>query len=344
MKLYPILRRLLFRLDPEQAHHLILGCLRLAGQLTPVRYFLKRIFYLTTPDLETTVAGLEFANPVGLAAGYDKDGTAALGLSCLGFGHIELGTVTPRSQPGNPKPRIFRLPQDQGLINRMGFPNQGGQALVRRLKHSKPEGVVIGVNIGKGVDTPIEDAAEDYLSLWHLVAPVADYVAVNVSSPNTVGLRRLQARDLLENLLRRLNQARTASARSATPIFVKLAPDLNPDETDDAVNAVVAAGMDGLIATNTTLSRPDLISNHQDQQGGLSGAPLKPVALEFVRRLAHITEGRLSIIGAGGINDGPSAAAMLSTGAALIQVYTGLVYEGPFLVRTILSYLSRPQV
>lgn len=344
MNLYPVFRRLLFRLDPEQAHHLILGCLRLAGQLPPVRYFLKRIFCLSTPGLERTVAGLEFANPIGLAAGYDKDGMAALGLSCLGFGHLEMGTITPNPQAGNPRPRIFRLPQDEGLINRMGFPNQGGRALVQRLQRSKPEGVVVGVNIGKGVHTPIEEAAEDYLKLWDLVAPVADYVAVNVSSPNTVGLRRLQARDLLEQLLRRLSEARNASSLEAIPIFVKLAPDLSLDEMHDSVHSILAAGVEGLIATNTTLGRPDLSSHHRDQQGGLSGVPLKPVALHFVRRLAGVVDGRLPIIGVGGINDGPSAAAMLSSGAALIQVYTGLVYQGPFLVRSILNYLSRHPV
>jgi dihydroorotate dehydrogenase len=334
---------LLFRLDPEQAHQLTLACLRLAGQLPPIRFLLKRIFCLPAPGLKRIVAGLEFANPLGLAAGYDKDGTAALGLSCLGFGHLELGTVTLKPQPGNPRPRIFRLPGDQGLINRMGFPNQGGLVLVRRLKRGKPKGVIVGVNIGKGMDTSLEDASEDYLRLWHLVSPVADYVAINVSSPNTVGLRRLQARDMLAKLLGQLCEARKTSGRKDTPILVKLAPDLTQEEMQDAVTAAIGSGVNGLIATNTTLSRPSLISDHRDQQGGLSGVPLKTKALEFVGQLAGMAKGRLPIIGAGGINDGPSAAAMLSAGAALVQVYTGLVYQGPFLVRSILNYLSHPQ-
>jgi dihydroorotate dehydrogenase len=285
------------------------------------------------------VAGLDFSNPIGLAAGYDKDGLAALGLSCLGFGHLELGTVTPKPQAGNPRPRIFRLPPDQGLINRMGFPNLGGLQLARRLRQSKPERVVVGINIGKGVDTPIEEAAEDYLMLWHLLAPVADYIAVNVSSPNTIGLRRLQARDMLENLLGKLTAARRDSG-PGRPIFVKLAPDLTSDEMSDAANAALGAGIDGLIATNTTISRPDLQSHHGGQQGGLSGAPLKPVSLNFVRQLVKKVDGRLPVIGVGGIDDGSSAAAMLSVGADLIQVYTGLVYQGPFLIRSILAYLS----
>ena len=233
---------------------------------------------------------------------------------------------------------LGRLPQDQGLINRMGFPNQGGLQLVRRLKKGRPKGIVVGVNIGKGAATPIEEAAEDYLMLWHLLAPSADYIAVNVSSPNTVSLRRLQARDLLEDLLGQLTSARHSSGPNR-PIFVKLAPDLSADEMKDAVNAALGAGIDGLIATNTTIQRPTLKSRHQLQQGGLSGAPLKPASLAFVGQLVQLVGGRLPVIGVGGIDDGPSAAAMLSIGADLIQVYTGLVYKGPFLVRSILSNL-----
>ncbi|MGD8821566.1 MAG: quinone-dependent dihydroorotate dehydrogenase [Anaerolineales bacterium] len=342
MKIYPIFRALLFRLDPEQAHRLTLACLRLAGQLPPIRSFMRRIFVLPTPGLERSVAGLDFSNPIGLAAGYDKDGTATVGLSCLGFGHLELGTVTPKPQSGNPRPRIFRLPQDQGLINSMGFPNQGGLQLVRRLQKGKPKDVLIGVNIGKGAATPIEEAAEDYLMLWHLVAPRADYIAVNVSSPNTVGLRRLQARDLLEGLLGQLTAGRRTSGPDR-PIFVKLAPDLTAEEMSDAVSAAIGAGIDGLIATNTTISRPALRSGNHQQQGGLSGYPLKVISLAFVRRLVQQVDGRLPVIGVGGIDDGPSAKAMLAVGADLIQVYTGLVYQGPFLVRSMLSYLSSHQ-
>jgi dihydroorotate dehydrogenase len=341
MTIYPLFRQLLFRLDPERAHRLTLGCLRLAGQLPPVRSFLRRILCLSTPSLRRSVAGLEFSNPLGLAAGYDKNGEAAIGLSCLGFGHLELGTVTPKPQDGNHRPRIFRLPEDRALINRMGFPNQGGLALARHLKRGKPRDVIVGINIGKGVDTPIERAVDDYLPLWHLLAPLADYIAVNVSSPNTVGLRRLQARGLLEDLLAQLMEARTSSGPADTPILVKLAPDLSREEMSDSVAAVLETGVDGLIATNTTLSRSGLTSSQRDQQGGLSGAPLRPMALEFVRHLAREVDGRLPIVGVGGIDDGPSAAAMLSVGAALIQVYTGLVYRGPYLVRSILSYLTR---
>jgi dihydroorotate dehydrogenase len=301
-----------------------------------------RFFKVKSPALQVQAFGLSFANPVGLAAGYDKDGLAAAGLASLGFGHIELGTVTPQGQLGNPRPRVFRLPEDDALINRMGFPNAGATALLRRLRRRRLAGAVLGINIGKGVDTPLERAAEDYLALIRSFAPVADYLAVNISSPNTIGLRRLQARHYLEDLLAAIDGERKkthASLGKAVPILIKLAPDLSLEEIGDAVGAIYDAGMDGVIATNTTVERDGLQSALAYEMGGLSGAPLRERSTEIVRYIHRITQGRLPIIGVGGVSDALDAREKLDAGASLVQVYTGLVYRGPGIVRDILRGL-----
>jgi dihydroorotate dehydrogenase len=339
---YESIRPLLFRLDPERIHRLTLRILALAGALPPVRAWLRRVFSLERPDLKVRAFGLDFPNPVGMAAGYDKDGRAANGLACLGFGHLELGTVTPLPQVGNPRPRIFRLPEDRALINRMGFPNAGSEALLRKMRHSRPPDVILGVNIGKGVDTPLIRASEDYLFLLRTFYPVTDYIAVNVSSPNTIGLRRLQAREYLEDLLVDLSSARSAlevPEGRRVPILIKLAPDLNECELEDAVGVVQEAEMDGVIITNTTVDRSGLVSSHREETGGLSGVPLRERSTEMVRYIHRLTGGELPIVGVGGIFSAEDAREKLNAGATLIQVYTGLVYQGPGLIREILEGL-----
>jgi dihydroorotate dehydrogenase len=340
--MYAIIRPLLFRLDPERAHQLTLRLLRLAGAVGPIRVALRRLFCLADPNLEVRAFGLTFANPFGLAAGYDKDGAALPGLACLGFGHIELGTVTPRPQVGNPKPRVFRLREDEGLINRMGFPNAGGEALLRRLRRGRPSGVVVGVNIGKGAATPLEQAADDYLELLRLFYGTCDYLAVNVSSPNTLGLRRLQGRDLLEALLGRMAGERgrlEAACGRRLPILVKLAPDLTDEELADAVGAIQGSRLDGVIATNTTVRRDGLRSALSGREGGLSGAPLRARSTEVVRRIHALAGAHLPVVGAGGVLRAEDAREKLEAGAVLVQAYTGLVYRGPGLAREVLKGL-----
>jgi len=339
---YPRLLPALFRLDSERAHDLTLRLLALAGSLPPLRMALRRAYCLSDPRLPRKVFGLGFANPVGLAAGYDKDGRAIHGLACLGFGHLELGTVTPSPQTGNPRPRVFRLKEDEALINRMGFPNAGAAALLRRIRRDRPEGVVIGVNLGKGAETPLERAAQDYRSLLRTFYNQADYLTLNVSSPNTLGLRRLQGRALLESLLKEVSMernARVAATGRRVPVLVKLAPDMAEGELEDAVGAIFATGMDGVIATNTSLARYGLRSASQGEAGGLSGAPLRALSTSMIRTVHRLTGGRLPIIGVGGIFGPTDAQEKLDAGATLIQLYTGLVYRGPGLPRAILSGL-----
>lgn len=338
--MYSVFRSLLFRLEPEQAHHLTLALVRLAGRLPPVAAAL-RMWFRASPS-PRRVFGLDFTNPVGLAAGYDKDGLAWRGLACLGFGHIEIGTVTPRPQPGNPKPRLFRLTSDQALINRLGFPGQGADFVAVQMRGKRPAGLVLGVNLGKNKDTPLDDAARDYLELLPIFAPLADYLAINVSSPNTVGLRRLQGREYLFGLLSQLAEARDEQAAilgRPVPLLVKLAPDLTPAELEDALDAVVQTRMDGVIAANTTIEREGLSSPLSQESGGLSGEPLRRRSTELVRQIHALAGDRLPVIGVGGVCDVASAREKLAAGAALVQIYTGLVYRGPGLIREIVSQL-----
>lgn len=344
--MYGVLRRLLFRLDPERAHALALGAIRLGGAVPPARWLLRAL-YGAPPTRPVEAFGVSFPNAIGLAAGYDKDALGWRGLTCLGFGHLELGTVTPRPQPGNPKPRVFRLKEDRGLVNRLGFPSRGAEAVAQRLlaraARRRPGGVVLGVNIGKNKDTPLEAAAADYVALLERFAPLADYLVVNVSSPNTVGLRRLQARDALEALLGEVAAARTRSVEALgrpVPLLVKLAPDLDDGELDDALGAVLGAGMDGVVATNTTLARDGLRSPAADEAGGLSGAPLTARSTAVIRAIHDRTGGRLPIVGVGGVASADDARAKLDAGATLVQLYTGLVYEGPGLVRRLVRALN----
>ena len=327
--MYAILRPLLFRIDPERAHEMMLGLLRWAGNFPVTSRLIEAAYRQSDPRLNIEAFGLRFANPVGLAAGYDKNGVAVPGLAALGFGHVEVGTVTRMAQAGNPRPRIYRVREAYGLINSMGFPNEGAGSL--RVRRGT---ALVGINIGKGKDTPLERAAEDYGALLRRVAAQADYVAVNVSSPNTLGLRQLQARAAMEELLKSLVAVRgTLSPR--VPLLVKIAPDLNDMEVEDAAEAAMVAGIEGIIATNTTISREGIPSRYTELKGGLSGAPLRARANAVMRRLAHSTGGRLPLIGVGGIASAADALERLRAGACLVQVYTALVYAGPSVARQI---------
>jgi dihydroorotate dehydrogenase len=333
---YARIRSLLFRLDPERVHKNTLQLLRFSGGFGPARRILSAA--MQAPDQPVNAFGLQFKNPVGLAAGYDKDGLAWRGLASLGFSHIEVGTVTPRPQPGNPKPRVFRLQEDKAVINRLGFPGLGADFAARQLQGKRPARLVLGVNIGKNKDTPNESAAEDYLSLLARFAPLADYLTINVSSPNTVGLRRLQARSALEALLTEISHAR--KKHRAVPILVKLAPDLKDEELADSVGAIVDAGMDGIIATNTTIRREGLRSQHAVETGGLSGAPLTALSTAIITKIIKLVDGAVPVVAVGGIMSGQDAREKLDAGAALVQVYTGMIYSGPGLVKEIMLGLE----
>lgn len=341
--MYRFFRPLLFRLDPENAHHLTLQLLRLGG-LPPFSAMLRAMY--TAPEKPVDAFGLKFKNPVGLAAGYDKDGVVIRGLSALGFGHIEIGTVTPRPQGGNPRPRIFRLVEDEAVINRMGFPGRGAQFVSEQMSvvRQRPRSVILGLNLGKNKDTPLEEAAGDYITLIRQFIFMADYLAINISSPNTVGLRRLQGREMLEQLLGAIAKDRqeiVLGRGGNAPILVKLAPDLSEDELDDAIDVILRTGMDGVIATNTTLSREGLRSKHQTESGGLSGRPLTGRADAVLAQVVKRIGGRIPVVGVGGIMNPEDARRKLDLGATLVQVYTGLVYAGPGLVKDIIKKLRK---
>lgn len=345
--MYSLLRSLLFRLDPETAHQFTLQLLRMGG-IEPIHSILRAIYAAHSKPVEAL--GLTFKNPVGLAAGYDKNAVAIHGLSALGFGHIEVGTVTPKPQPGNPRPRVFRLLEDEAIINRLGFPSKGMEYVAMSLRgalngrRGNPV-TIVGVNLGKNKETPLEYAAEDYVSLMKTFAPLADYLTINISSPNTVGLRRLQGRGMLENLLGYIKLEREnwnppalpAGASGKLPILVKISPDLNDEELDDAVGVILDKDMDGMIATNTTLARENLKSKYQGESGGLSGSPLRVRSEVVLRQVVKLVNGKVPIISAGGIMHPEDAKRRLDDGATLIQLYTGLVYQGPSLVKKILE-------
>ncbi len=327
-------RKLLFRLDPERAHAIASGALRAMGAtgLVPRPH--------VDPSLRVRCLGLDFESPLGMAAGFDKGEVLVKGLHALGFGHVEVGTITPRPQVGNPPPRLFRLPEHRALLNRMGFNNEGVEACGRRLAALPREGRgIVGVNVGKNKDTPNERAVEDYLTGIDALHPWADYLVVNLSSPNTPGLRALQERGPLERLLGAcVDRARPLGK----PLLVKLAPDLSPSALDEAVDVAVGCGASGVIATNTTIQRPGAVASHPraGEAGGLSGAPLGPLALAALRRAHARAAGRIPIIGVGGIMDAADAYARIRAGASLVQVYTGFVYGGPGFPARVLEELA----
>ncbi|HEY6099304.1 MAG TPA: quinone-dependent dihydroorotate dehydrogenase, partial [Anaeromyxobacter sp.] len=330
--LWPALRSLLFRLDPERAHRLAHAALH---RVTPAAARRRRP--APPPALRVRAFGLDFDGPIGLAAGFDKGDVSVAGLFALGFSHVEIGTITPRPQPGNDPPRLFRLPEHRALVNRMGFNNAGAEACAARLAALAPEARLgpIGVNVGKNKVTPNEEAASDYLACIDRLHPYADYLVVNISSPNTPGLRALQEKDQLGRLLGAC-VARLAERAPGKPLLVKLAPDLAPEALDEAVEVAVAAGVAGIIATNTTLSREG-VAGHPcaKEQGGLSGAPLEALATSVVARCFARAAGRVPIVGVGGVMDAAGAYAKIRAGATLVQVYTGLVYGGPAFVKKV---------
>jgi len=341
--LYKLLRALLFRLDAEASHRLTFTALDLVYRLPGASRIARSLCARHTPALPVSIMGLTFPNPVGLAAGLDKNAEHVQALADFGFGFLELGTVTPRPQPGNPRPRMFRLVAHAALINRMGFNNVGaGKFLVNLAAQEKP--CPIGINIGKNRDTPIERAADDYLAVLNSVYRLADYIAVNISSPNTPGLRDLQTEQNLEELLRALKTEQAALAEKHgryVPIALKIAPDLDDTQVAAIARLVQEHKFDAVIATNTTITRPGLEQELLSQQtGGLSGRPLKPLATEIVRKLYTHLQGEVPIIGVGGIETADDAWEKLVAGADLVQIYTALIYQGPDIVGEIVRGLA----
>jgi dihydroorotate dehydrogenase len=358
--MYQIIRPFLFHMETERAHAFTLNLLRLAGAIPPIRGLLSLIY--NAHEKPVQAFGLTFKNQLGLAAGYDKDGLGIRGLSALGFGHLEIGTVTPRPQPGNPSPRIFRLTEDEAVINRLGFPSRGSQFLQMQLNpalrvklvqrqtgsgadnptYAKLTSSILGVNIGKNKDTPNEEAVFDYLELLQNFAPYADYLTVNVSSPNTQGLRDLQVRNALESLLSHIHQQRSLEEKKLekrVPILVKLSPDLSETQLDDAIDAILRTRMDGVIVTNTTLSRDRLKSAHQKETGGLSGKPLSTKSEAALAQTIKHINGQIPVISVGGVMTPADAKRRLEMGATLVQIYTGMIYHGPAFARDILRSL-----
>ena len=324
MPLYPLLRPLAFLMDGERAHRATIAALKLLPSGAPK----------PDPALRVSLAGLDFANPIGLAAGFDKDAEVFRQILRLGFGFAEVGTLTPLPQAGNPRPRLFRLPEDRAVINRMGFNNGGIDAARARLE-GRPRGGTVGINIGANKDSA--DRIADYVAGVRKMVPLADYLTVNISSPNTPGLRALQDKAALDELLAAVVEAR---GRGKPPIFLKLAPDLERSEIDDIVQVSIARGIDALIVSNTTVSRPPLKSSHRGEAGGLSGAPLKQLALQRLKDFRAATGGAIPLIAAGGIENGADAFARIKAGASLVQIYSALVYEGPGLARRIARELK----
>lgn len=340
--LYTLARPILFSMEPEKAHHLALPALQAMTGLGLGKLTGSRI------DDPREVMGIRFPNAVGLAAGLDKDGAYIDGLATMGFGFIEVGTVTPRAQPGNPLPRMFRLPQADAIINRMGFNNGGVDAFVRNVQSSRyyqEKQGVLGLNIGKNADTPIERAADDYLHCLEKVYPYADYVTVNISSPNTKNLRQLQGASELDDLLSRLKQAQLRLAdqhKNYVPVTLKIAPDIDSEQIKNIADALLRHGIDGVIATNTTITR-DAVAGlpHGEETGGLSGKPVFELSNRVVRGLKQELGNAIPIIGAGGIFSGDDAITKMEAGASLVQVYSGLIYQGPGLVRDCATALRR---
>lgn len=339
--MYKLVKPLFFSLDPETAHYTVTGGLKRFLKIWGSQKLMKASFSYENPALERTVFGIKFKNPVGLAAGFDKNAEFTQEMASLGFGFIEIGTVTPRPQPGNDKPRMFRLVKDSALINRMGFNNQGVDVAALRLKYfTERNGLIIGGNIGKNKTTPNEDAVHDYVICFDKLFEHVDYFVVNVSSPNTPGLRDLQEKEPLKRILNTLQQ-RNETHETPKPILLKIAPDLTDSQLDDIVEIVIDTNIAGVIATNTTIQREGLQSQTSliNEAGGVSGKPLAVRSTEVVRYLAEKSNHRFPIIGVGGIHSPADALAKLQAGASLVQIYTGLIYEGPQLVKHICKRL-----
>lgn len=338
-----LIRPLLFSIDPEKIHHFIVRILKLKGSVPGMKAFVSGLFNVSDPRLERRILGLRFKNPVGLAAGFDKDARLVDELAAFGFGFIEIGTLTPKAQPGNDKPRLFRLPADQALINRMGFNNEGVRAAASRLKERKSN-IIIGGNIGKNKVTPNDEALQDYALCFEALYPHVDYFVLNVSSPNTPGLRELQDKEPLRKLMAHVINLSRKQERYK-PVLLKIAPDLTDAQLDDVVDILLETKTDGVIATNTTISRDGLTTRKEQVDsignGGLSGKPLRHRATDVVRYLRLKTGAGFPIIAAGGIMSAEDALEKLDAGADLVQIYTGFIYEGPVLIKNINKALLR---
>ncbi|MDX2196041.1 MAG: quinone-dependent dihydroorotate dehydrogenase [Cytophagales bacterium] len=348
MNLYKLLiKPVLFSMSPERAHQVVFKTIRFYLQIPFVKYICTRIYQVPHPALERVVFGIKFKNPVGLAAGFDKDAKRVPELACFGFGHIEVGTVTPFPQPGNEKPRLFRLPKDEAIINRMGFNNKGAYKMLQRLKKLKKNDIILGINIGKNKDTPNEEAVEDYKKCITWLFDYADYFVINVSSPNTPHLRELQEKEPLTFILNSLNELNillaTQKNTNRKPILLKIAPDLSPSQLDDIIEIVQLTAIDGIIATNTTITRDSLTTSKETitvmGHGGMSGKPLRQKSTYVIKYIHQKSQGKIPIIGVGGVHSPDDAIEKLQAGASLVQLYTGFVYEGPYLVTDILLHL-----
>lgn len=341
--MYKLVKPIFFSMNPEKAHHTVTSGLRTFSKIWGGKALLRSIYGVSDPDLEREVFGLRFKNPVGLAAGFDKNAEYIEDMAQFGFGFIEIGTVTPKPQPGNDKPRMFRLVDDEALINRMGFNNQGADVAAGRLKHLKNrDGIIIGGNIGKNKNTANEEAVNDYIYCFHALYEYVDYFVVNVSSPNTPGLRDLQEKEPLMRILDTLQRLNMEKPKPK-PILLKIAPDLTDSQLDDIVQIVRETKISGVIATNTTISREGLQSRPDllNEAGGVSGKPLTKRSTEVIRYLAQKSNNAFPIIGVGGIHSGEDAVEKLHAGASLVQVYTGFIYEGPGLIKDICTQILK---
>ncbi len=345
IRMYGLIRKVLFGIEPEKVHHLVMKQLNRAYSVPFIRSIIRSGHSVADKRLERTLWGITFPNPVGLGAGFDKDAKYTDALACLGFGFVEIGTVTPRPQPGNPRPRLFRLPADSGLINRMGFNNEGAKAAAERLRKRK-ERLVIGGNIGKNKDTANEDAIHDYEACFKDLYNVVDYFVVNVSSPNTPGLRALQDKGPLTEILNRL-MVLNKEMGAPKPLLLKIAPDLTNEQLDDIVDIVKTTGIQGLVATNTTIDRSGLKTPTAVVEsigaGGLSGKPVRKRATEVIAYITQKSGGSIPIIAVGGIFTAEDALEKLNAGASLVQVYTGFVYEGPKIASNICKGILNAQ-
>jgi len=344
-----VLRPAFFSLGPERAHELAMHAMTVLGHLPPVCRVMERLNQLPASSTRPVeVFGLKFPNAVGLAAGFDKNAEGWTAAAALGFGHIEVGTITAQGQPGNPKPRVFRFPKEEAVINRMGFNNDGADRVAARLAKQPLPGqrrIPIGINLGKTKLTPLDKAVDDYLASFARLADYADYLVLNVSSPNTPDLRKLQDEDRLRELLGAIsgaNNERTASGKSRKPVLLKIAPDLTFPQIDSVLAAINEFGLDGIIATNTTLARPGFFAT-VDQAGGLSGKPVRKRSTEIINYISRATNGKLPIIGVGGIHCAADAGEKLDAGATLVQIYTGMIFRGPFFARDLAWALNDRQ-
>ena len=341
--MYSLVKKFLFRYDPEDVHYKVLRWLTKAYNTGLGKKYLTSNYSYNHPSLEKTVFGIHFKNPVGLAAGFDKDAKYIEQLSCLGFGFIEIGTLTPKPQDGNEKPRLFRLPADGAIVNRMGFNNEGVDAAVERLKHRDSK-VIIGGNIGKNKNTPNEEAVNDYIYCFQKLFNYVDYFVVNVSSPNTPGLRDLQEKEPLHHLLLTLQNI-NLQYPNAKPILIKIAPDLTNEQVDDVIDIVQQVKLAGIVATNTTISREGLLSDSTEVQdmgiGGLSGKPVRKRSTEIIRYISQKTNGAIPIIAVGGIFNAHDAQEKIDAGASLVQVYTGFIYSGPGIAKNICKSMAK---